>query len=133
MAQHLLESGYKDPAAVLVGGVLEGKLRKLAARVEIATAAPDGRPVKSETLNAALASKGIYNKLDQKSVSSWLDLRNKAAHGHYDQYTSDQVTVMLMGVRGFVSRLSSAACNKGMDLTRPGRSRVPPCRSSPIP
>lgn len=109
MAQHLLESGYKDPAAVLVGGVLEDELRKLAGRTSVPTNGPDGRPTKSETINAALASKGIYNKLDQKSVTSWLDLRNKAAHGQYGEYTGDQVTVMLMGVRSFVSRMSSGA------------------------
>lgn len=106
MAQHLLDSGYKDPAAVLVGGVLEGELRKLAERASIPTTGVDGRPLKSEALNTALAGKPVYNKLDQKSVTSWLDLRNKAAHGHYGEYTQDQVVVMLMGVRDFISRLS---------------------------
>jgi hypothetical protein len=109
MAHHLLEKGYKDPAAVLVGGVLEDQLRKLCLRVGIPIAGADGHPVKADTLNAALANKSVYNKLDQKSVTSWLDLRNKAAHGHYDTYTGEQVGVMLIGVRNFVSRMSAAA------------------------
>lgn len=109
MAEHLLESGYKDSAAVMIGGVLEGELRKLAQRAGVSTASPDGRPIKAEALNGSLAGKDVYNKLDQKSVTSWLDLRNKAAHAHYDEYTVDQVRVMLMGVRNFISRVSSSA------------------------
>ena len=109
MAQHLLENGYKDPAAVLVGGVLEGELRKLASRAGISITESNGRPTKSEALNTALASKGIYSKPDQKSVTSWLDLRNKAAHGNYDTYSVEQVSLMLGAVRNFVSRMSDNA------------------------
>ena len=108
MAEHLLQKGYKDPAAVLIGGVLEGELRKLAERAKIDVALPDGRPVKADALNAALAGQNVYGKLDQKSVTSWLDLRNKAAHAQYEEYSADQVVVMAMGVRNFVSRLSGA-------------------------
>lgn len=109
MAQHLLDSGYKDPAAVLVGGVLEGELRKLATRASIAMTGSDGRPSKAEFLNSSLMSRNVYNKLDQKSVTSWLDLRNKSAHGHYGEYSADQVRVMLMGVRDFISRMAGAS------------------------
>lgn len=109
MAQHLLDSGYKDPAAVLVGGVLEGELRKLATRASIPMTGSDGRPSKTEFLNSSLMSRNVYNKLDQKSVTSWLDLRNKSAHGHYGEYSADQVGVMLMGVRDFISRMSAGA------------------------
>lgn len=42
-------------------------------------------------MNAELAGVEAYNRLDQKDVTAWLDLRNKAAHGHYDQYTAEQV------------------------------------------
>ena len=107
MAEYLIETGYKNPAAVLAGGVLEGELRKLATRASIATLDSDGRPVKSERLNAELAKVGIYKKLDQKSVTSWLALRNMAAHGHYDEYSPEQLQVMLSGVRDFVSRMTA--------------------------
>ncbi len=107
MAQHLLDSGYKDPAAVLVGGVLEGELRKLASRAGISITESNGRPTKSDTLNAELARKTVYSKLDQKSVTSWLDLRNKAAHGNYGEYSVEQVALMLGAVRNFVSRMSA--------------------------
>lgn len=108
MADHLLSEGYKDPAAVLIGGVLEEHLRKLCTSngVDVAWTDAKGttRPKKADRMNADLARQGVYNKLDQKNVTAWLDLRNKAAHGHYDQYTQGQVELMSSGVRDFVTR-----------------------------
>ena len=104
MSEHLLEQGYKDPAAVLVGSVLEQPLRKLCDRAAIPTVLSDGKPKKADALNSELAAKNIYNKLDQKSVTSWLGLRNDAAHGHHDKYSSEQVRILLLGVRDFTHR-----------------------------
>ena len=106
MAEHLLEMGYKDPAAVLTGGVLEQQLRKLCSRADI-SAEHDAKHKKADTLNAELAGKGIYGKLDQKSVTSWLDLRNKAAHADYAAYATEQVRLMVLGVRDFLRRTSA--------------------------
>jgi hypothetical protein len=106
MAEHLLDTGYKDATAVLVGGVLEQRLRRLCTRAGIPTDT-EGRPRKTEMLNSELAAHGVYGKLDQKSVTSWLDLRNKAAHGEYDGYSPEQVRIMLIGVRDFVRRLEA--------------------------
>jgi len=103
MAEHLLEQGYKDPAAVLIGGVLEEQLRKLCIRHSVAIDVA-GKPKKADSLNSELAGGGVYNKLDQKSVTAWLDLRNKAAPGKYSEYTIDQVNVLLQGVRDFATR-----------------------------
>ncbi|MGA2200340.1 MAG: hypothetical protein ABSG40_00130 [Terriglobales bacterium] len=97
--------GYKDPAAVVVGSVLEAHLRKLCDKHGIAVVKADGTtPKTADALNAELAAAGIYSKLDQKSVTAWLDLRNNAAHGKYKEYTDEQVAVMLQGVRDFASR-----------------------------
>jgi hypothetical protein len=104
MAEHLLEQGYKDPAAVLVGSVLEQHLRKLCDRASIPALSSDGKPKKADLLNSELAAKNVYGKLDQKSVTSWLGLRNDAAHGHYDKYSSEQVRILLLGVRDFTHR-----------------------------
>lgn len=106
MAQHLLDSGYKDPAAVLVGGVLEQQLRKLSGRAGVQTE-KDGIPKKADLLNSELVAAGAYGKLDQKSVTSWLGLRNQAAHGKYDSYSVEQTRIMLLGVRDFLSRTSA--------------------------
>ncbi len=102
-AQHVLDTGYKDAAAVLVGGVLEQHLRRLCGRAGIGTD-KDGNPKKADTMNSELAAQAVYGKLDQKSVTSWLDLRNKAAHGEYGLYSDEQVRIVLMAVREFVRR-----------------------------
>jgi hypothetical protein len=104
MAEHLLDQGYKDPAAVLVGGVLEQHLRALCNVRSIATSVT-GRPKKADAMNNELGVAGVYNKLDQKNVTAWLDLRNKAAHGEYGQYTSEQVRTRLSGILEFAARV----------------------------
>ena len=104
MAEHLLNTGYKDPAAVLVGAILEEHLRKLCHKHDIATSEKT-KPRKAESLNSDLTSNNVYSRLDQKSVTAWQDLRNKAAHGHFSEYADAQVDLMLKGVRDFVSRL----------------------------
>lgn len=103
MADHLLDEGYKDAAAVISGGALEAHLRKLCEKVGIPTEAGD-QPKKADRLNADLAKDDVYPKLDQKSVIAWLDLRNKAAHAEYDKYAQEQVAMMTQGVRDFISR-----------------------------
>ncbi len=107
MGEYLLKEGYKDPAAVMTGSVLEEHLRQLCLRNSISIETiKDGKPFpkKADLLNSELASANIYNKLDQKSITSWLDLRNKAAHGQYSEYTKEQVELMYQGVTNFISR-----------------------------
>lgn len=40
------------------------------------------------------------------TLTMWLDLRNKAAHGKYDEYKSEQVANMYSGITEFMARLS---------------------------
>lgn len=105
MAAHLLEQGYKDAAAVIAGSVLEGHLRALALNRSIDTIKPDESPVKADGLNAELAKAEAYRTGDQKSITAWLGLRNDAAHGHYERYTSEQVGVAHAGIRDFLNRV----------------------------
>lgn len=109
MADHLLDAQYKDPAAVMVGSVLEEHLRHLCDAAGIPTddshASGQSRPRKADALNADLAKAARYTKLDQKQITAWLDLRNKAAHGRYGEYTKEQVVLMLGGVRDFITRV----------------------------
>jgi hypothetical protein len=107
MAEHLLSDGYKDPAAMLVGGVLEQHLCQLCRKHHMPIEVDPGngpRPKKADAMNADLAKQAVYNKLDQKNVTAWLDLRNKAAHGKYDEYSAGHVALILQGVRDFVAR-----------------------------
>jgi uncharacterized protein (DUF2164 family) len=106
MADYLLQQGYKDPAAVVAGSVLEAHLRKLSGKHGMTVVKSDGTtPKTADALNAELAAGATnYSKLDQKSVLAWLELRNNAAHGKYSAYTKEQVAGMIQGVREFASR-----------------------------
>ena len=109
MAQHLLAEGYKDAAAVMIGGVLEEHLRQLCLTHGVAISTSKAGvdvPRKADALNADLAKANVYGKLDQKNVTAWLDLRNDAAHGHYTRYTADQVEIMHRGFLEFAARVS---------------------------
>jgi len=110
MAAYLLSEGYKDPAAVMIGGVLEEHLRELCRNNNIETTFESRgkiKPKKANTMNTDLAKEDIYNKLVQKSVVAWLDLRNKAAHGKYTEYSDNQVKSMLENVRDFIVKTST--------------------------
>ena len=109
MASYLLSKGYKDSSAVMIGSVLEEHLRQLCIKnnIKIEINKSDKMvPQKADFLNSELASSNVYNKLDQKNVTAWLDLRNKAAHGKYTEYTRDQVELMLKSVTDFMIRIS---------------------------
>lgn len=108
MAKHLLDEKYKDPAAVMIGSVLEEHLRQLCNKHSIDTTflnqKSEVKPKKADMLNADLAKHSIYNLLEQKNVTAWLDLRNKAAHGLYLEYDHNQVDLMYQGVLDFMVR-----------------------------
>lgn len=104
MADHLLSEGYKDAAAVIAGSSLEVHLRNLAAKHNL-TVELNGKMKKADQVNSDLASASAYSKLDQKNITAWLDLRNKAAHGHYGDYSSSQVGLLLSQIRDFMVRI----------------------------
>jgi hypothetical protein len=107
--EFLLEQGHKDAAAVMCGSELEKHVRKLCVSNGIdvflpSRSAGEPQPKRAEQLNAELTSINVYGKLEQKHVTSWLDLRNKAAHGEYHAYNKEQVSLMIQGVREFITR-----------------------------
>lgn len=108
MADHLLESEYKDAAAVMVGSTLEAHLRQLCQKFGVETEVTDRegnlRPKKADRMNSELIKAEAYSKLDQKNVIAWLGLRNKAAHGKYDEYDLKQVALLTQSVRDFILR-----------------------------
>ena len=107
MADYLLGENYKDAAAVIAGGTLEAHLRQLCNKngIDIEVTTVGGvRAKKAEQMNADLTRNGIYSKLDQKNVTAWLDLRNKAAHAKYQDYTIEQVALLTAGIRDFITR-----------------------------
>ena len=101
MAEHLLGEGYKDAAAVLLGAVMEDSLRKLSEANDLPVTSQHGKPLTIDPLNVALTKTGVYGPLVQKQVTTWANLRNDAAHGHFDKYDSEQVRQMLLFVQKF--------------------------------
>lgn len=107
MANYLLDEAYKDAAAVILGSILEGHLRHLCKENGIELESEkDGKKrfLAADQQNIELAKIEKYGKLDQKQVTTWLELRNNAAHGRYDEYTIDQVKNMSTGLMEFISR-----------------------------
>lgn len=102
MAAGLLDSGYKDAAAVIAGTSLEVHLRTLCVKHGVDTEDTNGRPKKTEVMNADLKKTGIYEGLQQKQVTSWLGLRNSAAHGKYAEYDATDVKQFIEAVRAFM-------------------------------
>ena len=103
MSDHLLDAGYKDAAAVLAGSTLEVHMKKLCGKYGVETTSR-GKTKKADLLNSELEKEGAYTKLDQKNITAWLGLRNKAAHGNYAEYTKDQVRLFVSSIRDFVTR-----------------------------
>lgn len=103
MGEYLLQEGYKDAAAVIIGTVLEDSLRKLAGHMGLPVANDDGKPYTMDPLNILLAKHDAYSKLVQKQITTWAHIRNKAAHGEYSEYSLEQVQMMLVFVQGFAA------------------------------
>lgn len=107
MANHLLEEGYKDAAAVMLGSTLEEHMRQLAREnnvdIEIEVKGKLSTK-KADVLNADLVKSGVYGKLDQKNITAWLGLRNSAAHGKYDEYSEEQVVFLSQALNEFMAR-----------------------------
>lgn len=103
MAEHLLESGYKDPAASLVGAVLEDGLRRIAKGGGVTVKSTDNLG----SLSHRCADVGVYNRLTQKKVQVWNDIRNNADHGHFEAYDAEDVADMIRGVMNFMNECLS--------------------------
>jgi HEPN domain-containing protein len=95
-AEELLNSGYKDPACVLIGVSLEIAVKELTTRYSLAVA-------KLDRMNVDLCKAGAYNVAKQKQVTAWADLRNRSAHGEWATYTEADVREMLNGVQRFIA------------------------------
>lgn len=95
MADHLLECGYKDPAASLCGAVLEDGLRRIASNAGITLKPIEGL----NSLNSKCAKAGVYSELLHRRVQVWTNIRNSADHGKFNEYSRQDVQDMLKGVR----------------------------------
>lgn len=98
MADSLLAEGHKDPAAMLIGAVLEDSLRRM---LDNASTVYRNRAGIDE-LSSACFDAGIYGGVQRSQIASWKEIRNKAAHGSFSDYSIDEVRLMLQGVQTFL-------------------------------
>ena len=90
-----LDNKYITASAVIAGVVLETSLRTLCDQESIDHG-------KLDKMNADLAKKGIYNKLQQKQITALADVRNSAAHGKTEEFTRDDVSDMITKIETFL-------------------------------
>ncbi len=95
-ALELLKQGYKGPAAVVAGVVLETALRDLCDQQSISHG-------KLDQMNGALAKTGTYTKLQQKRITAIADIRNSAAHGKWSEFSETDVEDMINDVQRFLT------------------------------
>lgn len=96
-ANHLNQTGYKDPAAVLGRVVLEDALRRIARREGLDSGE------KASAINDLLRNAGVYAQPRWRMVQAWLDIGNAAAHGKVSDFTEQDVTKMLEGISEFLA------------------------------
>jgi hypothetical protein len=93
------------PAAVLTGAVFEKALRTLCDRQQSQIPLVNAKG-ENKTLNPLiddLKKAGVFNELKAKQLRAWADIRNKAAHGEFDQFTKGDVEQMLGGITNFLA------------------------------
>jgi hypothetical protein len=95
-ARELLTAGYKVPAAVICGVVLETNLRSLCEARDLAVG-------KLDKMNADLAKAGQYNSLVQKRITALAAIRNSAAHGNSSDFNEKDMQSMIEEVERLVA------------------------------
>ena len=102
-ATYFLTEGYKIPALVIAGTVLESTLRELCRQNEVAIS--DKATI--NPMNDELAKAGVYNKAMKTQILNWGQNRNSAAHGNQeelDALSDDDIKRMIDGIRSFVAK-----------------------------
>jgi hypothetical protein len=107
-AEHLMTEGQTGkfdhvPGAVLTGAVLERGLRTLCEQNQVSPKTAKGEPKTMNPMIDDLRKAGLFNELKAKQLRSWADIRNKAAHGEFDQFNRKDVEQMIQGTVNFLS------------------------------
>jgi len=108
-AEYFLNEGYKVPAAVVAGTVLESTLRELCASHGVVILDNNQQDVtrtaKLDRMNSELTKANVYNGTRQKQITAWAAIRNNAAHGKPDDFEDAQVRDMISGINDFVAHV----------------------------
>ena len=96
-SKHFLNTGNKDVAAILARIVLEDALKRLARTEGI------DDNLKASKINDELKRKERYNQVRWRSIQTWLDVGNSAAHGRFNEYTNEDVATAVSGTEQFLA------------------------------
>lgn len=93
-AKYLLDKGFIHSVPVIVGSVLESELRKMSEKNGLPTKTEKDKNLTIEPMNENLGREGIYEMKVQKRITALTQIRNDAAHGHYDLFSKEDVEDM---------------------------------------
>lgn len=97
-SKHFLDKyDNKDIAAILSRIVLEDALKRLARQEGIDDS------LKASVINDDLKGKRRYNQVRWRSIQTWLDVGNSAAHGKFDEYSKNDVSTAVEGIEQFLA------------------------------
>jgi hypothetical protein len=109
-AEKLLREGQTGkydhvPGAVLAGAVLEKALRTICETrsPKVPTTQADGKPLTMNPLIVVLKKAGAFPQTVAAQLEAWSHIRNKAAHGEFDQFDRHQVQLMIAGIQHFLA------------------------------
>lgn len=109
-ARLLLDQGESENldhvlSAVVCGIVLENGLRWLCSQQspEVKTVRRNGQPKRLNALIEDLQKAKAFNALKGDQLRSWAKIRNHAAHGETDEFSSQDVQTMINGVTDFMA------------------------------
>lgn len=110
-AENLLVEGSAGqydhvPAAVLVGAVLEKSLKTMCNQLSQPEPiiSEKGCPLRLNALIDCLKKRKVFNEGTAKQLRAWVDIRNNAAHGDFDQFNKQQVEAMISGINSFLTQ-----------------------------
>lgn len=104
------QKNLKDPAAMVLGATLEIHLRKLCEKNSIKTTKMVKEKEKNKLLtelNDTLYKEKIYNKLQNKNLIPFINIRNSAMHGKYGEYEKSDVMRFREYLNGFMLNYSA--------------------------
>ena len=104
-AKYLLDEGWKDAAAVIIGGVLENELRQLSTVNNLPIKDIKGKGLSIDPMNINLCKAGVYKLYVQKMITPYAGIRNDAAHGDWDKYLEKDVRDMYDFVVDFKNQI----------------------------
>ena len=91
-------------SGVVAGVALESHLRKLAEKNSIPIITDEWKYINADSLNGELRKKGILDKTLNKSITSWLGLRNDAAHPDAKEINEGLIESMIAGIKVFIEK-----------------------------